>query len=396
LQHNNNPPVTPPGRQKAASTVKKVSRSIVDSPIKSATKRTTSPIGWQGVCVYFTACGEALASHQKNYRTFVKEIGAQWTGDLLKCTHVVVHATKQPTRTPTLLYALAKNLPIVTAKWLEESVAARARLLEQDYYCPGIPGGVGQARHEALSFFTGKTVGFADACVPAFDDSKGIGFRHIMAALGSLSTTPRKAKEGGGRPDIYVIPKAHGSSDIDMCESLCLPPGATIVTDEAIKEALWRGVPVVPVVGASLAPSRPTVAHPPPKAASQGIPKYHCLELLRREGDTELQDAAESFWPSTIYVPAKGTVVVGRSENCHVCIPDTVLSRRHVELLYAPEGVYVKDVSSVNGIFINRTRVSEGVVRPKDRLTIGGGGTVAVGVTLQDDIRIKRGATYVL
>jgi pSer/pThr/pTyr-binding forkhead associated (FHA) protein len=68
----------------------------------------------------------------------------------------------------------------------------------------------------------------------------------------------------------------------------------------------------------------------------------------------------------------RGTLVVGRSSGCHLVLEDNMVSRRHAELIVTDESVTVKDLGSVNGLYVNARRV-EGSQRLKegDSLQIG-------------------------
>jgi serine phosphatase RsbU (regulator of sigma subunit) len=50
-------------------------------------------------------------------------------------------------------------------------------------------------------------------------------------------------------------------------------------------------------------------------------------------------------------------VLVGRSHECDLVLPDVVLSRRHAELVHTPRGWAVRDLRSLNGTHVNGTRV---------------------------------------
>jgi pSer/pThr/pTyr-binding forkhead associated (FHA) protein len=68
----------------------------------------------------------------------------------------------------------------------------------------------------------------------------------------------------------------------------------------------------------------------------------------------------------------RGTLVVGRSSSCHLVLEDSMVSRRHAELIVLEDSVTVKDLGSVNGLYVNARRV-EGSQRLKegDTLQIG-------------------------
>ncbi len=56
-------------------------------------------------------------------------------------------------------------------------------------------------------------------------------------------------------------------------------------------------------------------------------------------------------------LPPGAELVVGRSEGCDVTIADGSVSRLHARLVADGEGVYVEDLGSANGTFVDGTRV---------------------------------------
>ncbi len=68
----------------------------------------------------------------------------------------------------------------------------------------------------------------------------------------------------------------------------------------------------------------------------------------------------------------RGNLLVGRSSGCHLVLEDSMVSRRHAELIVTDDSVTVKDLGSVNGLYVNARRV-EGSQRMKegDTLQIG-------------------------
>lgn len=65
----------------------------------------------------------------------------------------------------------------------------------------------------------------------------------------------------------------------------------------------------------------------------------------------------------------RGTLLVGRSSGCHLVLEDSMVSRRHAELIVTDEAVTVKDLGSVNGLYINARRL-EGSQRIKEGDTV--------------------------
>jgi len=79
-------------------------------------------------------------------------------------------------------------------------------------------------------------------------------------------------------------------------------------------------------------------------------------------------------------VSAPLPLVVGRSSEADVPLLDPLVSRRHARLDLDAGVVYVTDLDSSNGTFLNGSRVGESIeVRPGDRLDVGGAKVKFVG-----------------
>ncbi|MCO1333525.1 FHA domain-containing protein [Microbulbifer sp. OS29] len=66
--------------------------------------------------------------------------------------------------------------------------------------------------------------------------------------------------------------------------------------------------------------------------------------------------------------PVKGSSVVGRSDECDIAFSLSHLSRRHARLEVREGLLFVVDLGSANGTFINNRKVSESRVRRGDEL----------------------------
>lgn len=67
----------------------------------------------------------------------------------------------------------------------------------------------------------------------------------------------------------------------------------------------------------------------------------------------------------------QGNMLVGRSNDCDICIPSEEISRHHVRLGLVPDGVMVEELGSANGTFINgRRMVGAALLKPGDELRI--------------------------
>jgi pSer/pThr/pTyr-binding forkhead associated (FHA) protein len=59
---------------------------------------------------------------------------------------------------------------------------------------------------------------------------------------------------------------------------------------------------------------------------------------------------------------------IGRSQHCDIVIPGTHLSRQHAELSINGNLLFIKDLASSNGTYINGKRISEGTARAGDEI----------------------------
>ncbi len=67
----------------------------------------------------------------------------------------------------------------------------------------------------------------------------------------------------------------------------------------------------------------------------------------------------------------KDKVVFGRKEDCDYRIPVNQVSRQHCEFTVSEEGVFVRDLDSSNGTYVNNKRVAEAQLKPGDHVVIG-------------------------
>lgn len=65
-------------------------------------------------------------------------------------------------------------------------------------------------------------------------------------------------------------------------------------------------------------------------------------------------------------------VVIGRDEDCHMRIASSLVSRKHCTLKATPNGIWVRDLESQNGTYVNDVAITEPyLMRPGDILRIG-------------------------
>src|SRR4051794_21692962 len=70
---------------------------------------------------------------------------------------------------------------------------------------------------------------------------------------------------------------------------------------------------------------------------------------------------------------SRGAVTVGRSSDCDVVVGEETVSRHHAELRHSPDDTWtVRDLDSLNGTWLNGSRVREARVSRGDVLSLGG------------------------
>ncbi|MBX9679471.1 MAG: FHA domain-containing protein [Gemmataceae bacterium] len=67
----------------------------------------------------------------------------------------------------------------------------------------------------------------------------------------------------------------------------------------------------------------------------------------------------------------KPILLLGRHQECDVQIPSRKISRRHCCIAQVDQHLVIRDLFSTNGIRINGTKLSEGILRDGDEVTIG-------------------------
>jgi hypothetical protein len=68
---------------------------------------------------------------------------------------------------------------------------------------------------------------------------------------------------------------------------------------------------------------------------------------------------------------AKSRVVLGRSKEADIRVPDENVSRRHAELRLEDDGYWIVDLGSTNGTVVNGKRVDRACLQEADRITLG-------------------------
>lgn len=68
--------------------------------------------------------------------------------------------------------------------------------------------------------------------------------------------------------------------------------------------------------------------------------------------------------------PLRGSTVMGRHSECHICVNADGISRKHVQIDVEPDGLKVRDLGSSNGTFVNGKKVEDSDLKVGDELKI--------------------------
>lgn len=68
---------------------------------------------------------------------------------------------------------------------------------------------------------------------------------------------------------------------------------------------------------------------------------------------------------------AGDTTLIGRSPDCAVFLDDVTVSRRHAEITHSGGRFSIRDLGSLNGTFVNRSRIESAEIEDDDELQIG-------------------------
>jgi ABC-type multidrug transport system ATPase subunit/predicted component of type VI protein secretion system len=89
--------------------------------------------------------------------------------------------------------------------------------------------------------------------------------------------------------------------------------------------------------------------------------------------------------PRAPAVNAAGAVTIGRAADSDIVVFDVLASRQHATLVQTPLGTEIRD-NSINGTFVNGTRVGSAILTDDDIVTIGN-----VDLVFRDGTLVKRG-----
>lgn len=81
-------------------------------------------------------------------------------------------------------------------------------------------------------------------------------------------------------------------------------------------------------------------------------------------------------------LPAEGEIVVGRSSELDMVLVEDMVSRRHAKMTVSGDEIFIQDLGSTNGTFVNGEKVKRARLQEGDRILIG---TSIIKLTASDD-----------
>ncbi|AFJ36794.1 ABC transporter, ATP-binding protein [Mycobacterium intracellulare subsp. yongonense 05-1390] len=116
----------------------------------------------------------------------------------------------------------------------------------------------------------------------------------------------------------------------------------------------------------------PRAPHPAPQPAGlQPLTEIGAQTLEASGFDSANLRRAVQRSRSRLGAPPAGAAVIGRAEDSDIVISDVLASRHHAYLVPGPTGMEIHDAQSINGTFVNGTRILSAPLTDGDVVTIG-------------------------
>lgn len=119
-------------------------------------------------------------------------------------------------------------------------------------------------------------------------------------------------------------------------------------------------------------PAAEQVVPPPPPPPPAAMPTQMRPVAGRPAGSTNIATSMlRILRPGAVPETPAGAIKIGRATDNDIVIPDVLASRHHASLIDTPGGTEIRDNRSINGTFVNGTRVETALLEDGDVVTIG-------------------------
>ncbi len=140
-----------------------------------------------------------------------------------------------------------------------------------------------------------------------------------------------------------------------------------------LSQPMYPGSRPQPVYPPPPPASRPVTIPPSPPTAPDAAPTQMGPSPVR--SSTSTSNLATSMLkilkPGSSAPAPPGSLKIGRATDNDIVIPDVLASRHHATLIPTPGGTEIVDNRSINGTFVNGTRVDTALLNDGDVVTIG-------------------------
>jgi pSer/pThr/pTyr-binding forkhead associated (FHA) protein len=178
----------------------------------------------------------------------------------------------------------------------------------------------------------------------------------------------------GAAPDNDIVLAAarqvqphHLELQIDRRRGITLtvsdPAGAVHVNGRPVREKAILRVGDMVGVGSVRMVIRPDTdrTEKPPKAAAENETRQRFTPPR-----VILRGVSGSYFGKVI--PLRSRTIIGRGSDCDLVLNESEMSRRHALIENTPEGLFLRDLGSANGTFVNGSSVRDTVLKPGDQI----------------------------
>src|SRR5262249_10890796 len=95
------------------------------------------------------------------------------------------------------------------------------------------------------------------------------------------------------------------------------------------------------------------------------------LSPLRTKKSYALRFISGKYQGGEFPLPEWGEIVIGRSSELDMVLVEDMVSRRHAKISVSDGEIYLQDLGSTNGSFVNGEKVTRARLSEGDRILIG-------------------------
>ena len=115
-----------------------------------------------------------------------------------------------------------------------------------------------------------------------------------------------------------------------------------------------------------------TVAADQPRGQELASPRPPSRRSRRDRGEPQAVTIVQGPQTGTSASLAGRVVLIGRGHDCQLVLDDDYVSTRHARVVVGDAGLYVEDLGSTNGTYVNGQRITAPTsVTPADSIRIG-------------------------